>query len=216
MYFLEGNIGTGKSTFLAAMAKHAENINVTFEPVDEWMTLVNKSSSGLNLLQEFYKDQERYAYTFQSVAFRSRIRLLRSLPTDVPNLVERSVFTDRNVFAKTCYESGKMNDIEWNDYCEWFDWLAADVKPSGYVYLRCDPYMSYYRMKIRSRPGESVIPYDYIEKIHKKHENWLLGEPNVLILDVNRDFEKNEKKLNEMIQQVKEFCVKSGINKLDE
>lgn len=205
MYFLEGNIGTGKSTFLLALAKHVENVNVTFEPVDEWMSLVNKSSSGLNLLEEFYKDQSRYAYTFQSIAFRSRIRLLNSLPTGATNIIERSVFTDRNVFAKTCHETGKMNDIEWADYCEWFDWLATDVKPSGYVYLRCDPEVSYERIKARSRQGESVIPYEYIEKIHNKHDNWLITEPNVLILDVNSEFEKDEIKLQEMIQKVKKF-----------
>lgn len=205
MYFLEGNIGTGKSTFLLALAKHVENVNVTFEPVDEWMSLVNKSSSGLNLLEEFYKDQSRYAYTFQSVAFRSRIRLLNSLPIGATNIIERSVFTDRNVFAKTCHETGKMNDIEWADYCEWFDWLAASVKPAGYVYLRCDPEVSYERIKARSRPGESVIPYEYIEKIHNKHDNWLITEPNVLILDVNSEFEKDEVRLQEMIQKVKKF-----------
>ena len=55
MFFLEGNVGTGKSTFLKAIEE--EGHKVVYEPVGEWMNMMN--SNGKNLLQEFYGDQKK-------------------------------------------------------------------------------------------------------------------------------------------------------------
>lgn len=201
MFFLEGNVGTGKSTFLQKLKELG--INVIFEPVDEWTSI--KNLNGKNLLEEFYNDQKRYAYTFQSIAFRTRVKNIQN--SDTNSVVERSIFTDRNVFAKTCYENGMMNEIEWNDYTSWFDWLVEtfDIKPKGYIYLRASPKISYDRIQKRNRSGEETIPFDYLKELHNKHEKWLMGESNVLILDVNDDFENDNGKLNDMIEKVMNF-----------
>ena len=201
MFFIEGNVGTGKSTFLQKLKE--VGLDVIFEPVDIWTSI--KNDNGKTLLEEFYNDQKRYAYTFQSIAFRTRVQNIEN--SKVNTVIERSIFTDRNVFAKTCYENGMMNEIEWNDYTSWFDWLATSfsINPKGYIYLRASPDISYDRIKKRSRSGEETIPFDYLNELHKKHENWLLDEPNVLILDVNEDFENNSEKLNDMIEKVLKF-----------
>ena len=208
MYFLEGNVGTGKSTFLKKL-QEITDVHIILEPVDEWVSTKN-IDSGKNLLEEFYANQERWAYTFQSIAFRTRINNLLMAPKDKTKVIERSVFTDRNVFAKTCYENSKMREIEWNDYTHWFDWLTEsfDVKPKGYIYLRAEPEISHERVKIRNRGGEESIPFDYLKTLHDKHDEWLLKEKNVLVLDVNEDFENNPDKLSEMIQQVLMFIKK--------
>ena len=149
MFFLEGNVGTGKSTFLQKLKENG--IDVIFEPVDIWTSI--KNDNGKTLLEEFYNDQKRYAYTFQSIAFRTRVQNIEN--SKVNTVIERSIFTDRNVFAKTCYENGMMNEIEWNDYTSWFDWLSKtfNINPKGYIYLRASPDISYERIKKRSRSG---------------------------------------------------------------
>lgn len=211
MYFLEGNVGTGKSTFLKKL-RDIPDVNIIFEPVDEWVSIKNKDS-GKNLLEEFYSDQERWAYTFQSIAFRTRINNIVRAPGDKINIMERSMFTDRNVFAKTCYENAKMTDIEWADYTSWFDWLTKsfNVNPSGYIYLRAEPDVSYDRVKIRNRGGEESIPLEYLKSLHDKHDDWLLNETNVLVLDVNEDFENNPAKLSEMVIKVLNFVNNNAI-----
>ena len=60
MKFIEGNVGSGKSTFLKLLQEKGHQI--ILEPVNEWCNLFNKN--GKNLLEEFYGNQERYAYTF--------------------------------------------------------------------------------------------------------------------------------------------------------
>ena len=55
--------------------------------------------------------------------------------------VERSIYTDRFCFAQNCYESGKMTKLEYDVYCRWNDWLAAEfqVQPTAYIYMQCMP-----------------------------------------------------------------------------
>lgn len=68
---IEGNIGVGKSTFLRLMnkVKGLEGNIVTMpEPVSKWQDVAGKG----NLLQKFYEEPNRYAYTFQSYAFITR------------------------------------------------------------------------------------------------------------------------------------------------
>jgi deoxyadenosine/deoxycytidine kinase len=196
MIFVEGNIGTGKSTFLTHLSKHCK---VILEPVDEWTQM--KNANGKNILEEFYSDPARNAYLFQSIAFRSR---MKNIVNRDDCFIERSIYTDRNVFAKTCRDDGLIGDIEWNDYVSWFDWLTTEfqVKPKGFVYLRCEPEVSLERIKKRNRSGEENISLEYLKKLHSKHDEWLLNEKvnSVLVIDVNEDNTQED-----MIAQVKEF-----------
>jgi deoxyadenosine/deoxycytidine kinase len=197
MIFVEGNIGTGKSTFLTHLSNE---FKVILEPVDEWTQM--KNANGKNILEEFYSDPVRNAYLFQSIAFRSR---MKNIVHKDDALIERSIYTDRNVFAKTCREDGLIGDIEWHDYVSWFDWLTTEfqVRPKGFIYLRCEPEVSLERIKKRNRSGEENISLEYLTKLHVKHDDWLLKAKNVLVLDVNED--GTPEKVQEMIAQIKLF-----------
>jgi deoxyadenosine/deoxycytidine kinase len=197
MIFIEGNIGTGKSTFLTNLSNE---FKVILEPVDEWSKM--KNANGKNILEEFYSDPSRNAYLFQSIAFRSR---MKNIVHKEDALIERSIYTDRNIFAKTCREDGLIGDIEWNDYVSWFDWLTTEfqVQPRGFVYLRCEPEVSLERIKKRNRPGEENISLEYLKKLHAKHDEWLLSAQNVLVLDVNED--STPEKTRDMTERIKCF-----------
>lgn len=204
---LEANIGSGKSTLLAKIKEIlGDSIDIIFEPVDTWTKI--KDSEGKNLLGYFYNDIKRWAYTFQSVAFRTRIEAMENLSCTKPTIVERSIFTDKNVFAKNCYENGLMNDIEWQDYCHWHEWLSKklNVLPDLYIYLRVTPEVSYQRLKKRSRDEEVGVGLDYLTQIHKKHEEWLFAPDQkipVLIIDGDQEFESDEKRLNDILDEIK-------------
>ncbi len=207
MYFVEGNIGSGKSTFLK---KLSSEFKVVQEPVDEWSNM--KNANGKNILEEFYEDPERNAYLFQSIAFRSRVKNITDIDADNV-IVERSIYTDRMVFAEVCKEDGNINEIEWNDYTEWFDFIVKHIgfKPKGFIYLRTDPEKSHERITKRNRSGESNITLEYLRKLHRRHDKWLCPESSrdatvpVLVLDVTEEFESNPEHLEQMIQKVRDF-----------
>lgn len=181
MYFIEGNIGVGKSTLVNALKERG--LETLQEPVEAWSSCRN--SNGRNILQEFYEDPKRWAYTFQSMAFRTRVMGMSSLPDNC--IIERSVYTDRMVFAEAALDDGYIDTIEWNDYVSWFDFIMDKFgkKPDGIIYLRGSPDTCMKQIKQRGRPSEENISLDYLTVLHKKHDRWLANEDNVLVLDID-------------------------------
>lgn len=207
---VEANIGSGKTTLLKKLEEKL-NVNVIYEPVDTWTKI--QDSKGENLLGYFYQDIKRWAYTFQSVAFRTRIQEMeKKVKNDSINIIERSVYTDRNVFAKNCHSNGLMNDIEWFDYTNWHDWLCTkfDIQPDLYIYLRVDPEVSFARLQKRSRHEEDGVPLDYLRQIHQRHEEWLMGLDNVIIIDGNIEFETDPQRLDEIINIIRNAVEKKA------
>jgi len=212
---IEGNIGAGKSTFLKMLKKNLD-LDIIPEPTEKWQ----KISAEDNLLDLFYKDTPRWAYTFQSYAFITRVQALiehQKNNTDKPiQVLERSVYCDRYCFAKNCFESGLMSNLEWQIYKEWFSWLVENYtpRPSGFVYLRTTPQTCFKRIAQRNRCEETDIPISYLEALHKKHEEWLIDKKGVslslkaipvLELDCNIDFEHNEEQQMKLIEKIKDF-----------
>ncbi len=115
-FIIEGNIGAGKSTFVSLIKKELD-VHVVYEPHDQWQMVGGTE----NLLEKFYTDTSRWAYTFQTYAFVSRVRaqeLHRKQYPYMPQVLERSVYSDRYCFAKNCFELGYMNVLEWKLYQE--------------------------------------------------------------------------------------------------
>ena len=211
---IEGNIGAGKSTFLNIIEKHLE-IEGVLEPHAKWQDV----GDGENLLDLFYKGTPRWAYTFQTYAFVTRVleQESRALSAKHPIQVsERSVFSDRFCFAKNCFEMGLMSSLEWQLYQDWFGWLVEGytIKPSGFIYLQTDPDVCYKRLLKRQRSEESAVSLDYLTKLHNKHQQWLidkdddltyLDEIPVLVLECNNDFEDNLDEQQSHIKKIAEF-----------
>ena len=217
---LEGNIGAGKSTFLDVLRRNLD-IDVIFEPTNKWQ---NIGASG-NLLDLFYSDTPRWAYTFQSYAFISRVQTQQEheerSTSDKVHVIERSVYCDRYCFAKNCFESGLMSELEWQIYKEWFGWLVEKytTRPSGFVYLKASPEICYQRLTKRNRSEETEIPLAYLQALHQRHEDWLVEKKDVievlknvpvLTLDCNKDFEADFEQQQKHIQAVQDFIEKIG------
>lgn len=208
-FIIEGNIGSGKTTLCKLLElSDTTRSEVIYEPVNKWIDLVDKQDN--NILKLFYGDQERYAYTFQTYAFLTRAKLLKEKQTKPIRFMERSIMTDKHVFAKALYETNKMSELEWKMYNEWSAWLYDDIiqsvgEPSGYIYVRCEPEISHNRLKIRSRSEENSVPLEYLQLLHKYHDDWLLNDTNVLVIDVNKDFEHDKEELECIMNKINNF-----------
>jgi deoxyadenosine/deoxycytidine kinase len=213
---LEGNIGAGKSTLLKLIKAHLP-VSIIPEPTDKWQ----KTDHEDNLLDMFYKETARWAYTFQSYAFLTRVQStmahMKANPDSNLFILERSVYCDRFCFAKNCYENGSMTQLEWNIYKDWFTWLVEynqATRPDGFIYLRVDPEVSFQRAKKRNRSEETTLSKEYLQALHNKHEDWLIhqNEPcsslkniPVLTLDCNDEFENHEPRQTEHLAAIAQF-----------
>jgi deoxyadenosine/deoxycytidine kinase len=176
---LDGNIGAGKSTLLEAIRKGIPDVSVIPEPVGEWLQM--KNEHGESLLSLFYKDTSRWCYTFQNCAILTRlihtldiVNAYRADPTK-PRIIitERSVLTDRHVFAEMLHKQGKMDDLEWGLYMKWFNYFAADLPVRGIIHLTTGANTSAERIHIRGRSGEESIPLEYLKDLDAQHHQWV-------------------------------------------
>ena len=199
---IEGNIGSGKSTIMDILKnKFSSNCEIAFlhEPVDVWREI--KDENGVDLLTNFYKDQENFSFHFQMAAYISRIAIIRETaknPLIKLIVVERSIFTDKNVFAKMLYDDGKISKLEYNIYLKWFDQFSTLINHVVNIYIKTIPEIAFERVQKRGRPGET-IPLEYLAKCHKYHEVWLKSCKNTHIINGNIKL-PNDSNINEVEQ----------------
>jgi len=216
---IEGNIGSGKSTLLEYLKKkyNAEhmNNNIIFlrEPVDEWENI--KDENGTTILQKFYADQTTYSFSFQMMAYISRLALLKDAVENNPNAIiitERSLVTDKMIFAKMLYDSGHIQHIEYQIYSKWFECFANDYPINKVVYVNSCPEICYSRIHERSRLGESEIPLSYLTSCDDYHKNMIATfseNKNISVMELNGNtnikIKENEHCLSEWLDRIDAF-----------
>ena len=184
---LDGNIGAGKTTLLAAIREALPDVEVVMEPVGVWTQL--KNEAGKSLLELFYEDKRRWAYVFQNCAILTRLRTIKEAMRSTKKRViitERSVLTDRHVFAEMLRESGDIDALEWELYMNWFNTFTEGMPMSGVIYLTTGVGTSAERIVTRGRQGEEHIPRDYLSALESQHEKWL-GETELPVLRISTE-----------------------------
>jgi len=220
----DGNIGSGKSTtcyeYEQYLKRHTgddggvfpgitsveEEVCFLDEPVALWNQVCDKD--GVNILTNLYKDIRKNAFKFQMMAYISRLSLLRKAvknPKIKVIITERSVETDRNVFAKMLYDTGDISQDEYQIYTLWFDEFLTDVPLSGIIYINASPDVCLSRIEKRARAGET-IQADYIQRCHEYHEDWIRARGCPLLeLPANEDMMETPRILSERMERITEF-----------
>jgi deoxyadenosine/deoxycytidine kinase len=191
MILLEGNIGAGKST-VGRTLKESGLFDFIEEPVEAW-----QDGFASNLLDAFYSDMERWAFTFQITAFVTRAKTWQevlALTSHRRVVLERSIFTDRYVFASNSHNLGGMTDVEWQVYCGLWDFLATNycVEPDCILYYRTPAEVCLERVRVRARHEESSLSLEYLDQLEALHDQWLLEHPNAVVLDGTRTWSAEE------------------------
>ncbi|BAD82728.1 putative dCK/dGK-like deoxyribonucleoside kinase [Oryza sativa Japonica Group] len=74
-FCVEGNISVGKTTFLQRIANETielrDLVEIVPEPIAKWQDV---GPDHFNILDAFYAEPQRYAYTFQNYVFVTRLR----------------------------------------------------------------------------------------------------------------------------------------------
>lgn len=215
VFSIEGNIGAGKSTLIDILKQKLYNddsIIFVSEPLDMWQTI--QDENGVNMLTKFYEDQDKYAFSFQVMAFATRLLKMKNEMKRKPNakiiICERSLEADYNIFAKMLHDDGKIETINYNVYLQFYELYKDEFPTKGLIYINASPETCQTRINTRNRSGEESIPIEYLQKCHKYHEKWISNyerKENLMIINTDNNMNDicNESNLTYMDKWIKQI-----------
>ncbi len=156
--WIEGIIGCGKTTLTKAISRKL-NFRAIYEPVN------------LELLEMFYKDQDRWAFAMQIDLLHRRYALQKLASfesiTGQGVVIDRGLPGDR-VFAKMLYKAGKMDRIEWAIYERAYSVMTNSlIPPSVIIFMEVPPDVARERIRNRDRKAErgDLVPLAYLQEL---------------------------------------------------
>ena len=166
IFFLEGNVGAGKSTILNHLKQEfPDDLTTVPEPVALW------EESGL--LAEMYDGRLSRA-TFQFVALITKMSSLldaiRSCKTSVI-LVERSPYSDLEIFAEGTLEQTDLiaYKLAHKQLIKEFEREAGDAKKTFVFLENLTISQLIGRIRKRNRNGESRVDEDFLRMLDARH-----------------------------------------------
>lgn len=186
---IEGNIGTGKTSFCRQM-QAAYNCKLVLETFND-----------NPFLKMFYKDPQRYAFTVELFFMTERHKQLQS------HLVSQDLFFDFTVsdymFTKTLlFARNNLEEEEFRLFQKLFKVLNQTFpQPDLLVYFHRNVDILMENIRKRGREFEKDITADYLLKVQNSYFEYfrnILSYP-VLIVDLGDiDFVENQKGFDEV------------------
>lgn len=156
---IEGQIGVGKTTMGVVLERE----------LDIKLYRELQRPETLSLLDRFYADQRRWAFTLQIHFLNERFRMIKQIRDAGGGALDRSIYGDR-IFADVLHEDGQMNEEEYVTYTTLLDNMLEHVQPPDLlIYLDCAVDTALRRIKERDRGLESSIPRDYLERLNQRY-----------------------------------------------
>ncbi len=192
---IAGNIGCGKSTLTEMLAKHYGWV-AEFESVD-----------NNPYLADFYKDMKRWSFHLQIHFLNSRFRQIQKVRHSENSIIQdRTIYEDAYIFAQNLYDSGYMDERDYNNYLSMFESMMKFVTPPDLlIYLKADIPKLVGQISKRGREYESQIKIKYLENLNKNYDKWIstYNAGKLLVIDVNdMDYVANPDDLYTIINRV--------------
>ncbi len=166
---LAGMVGVGKSTYTAMIA---DELGTTpfYESVDD-----NR------ILEMFYEDAERWAFSLQIHFLNTRFKSIKEAFLCNNNVLDRSIFEDK-LFTYVNYIQGNMSEAEFDVYSSLLDNMMEELEgmpkksPDLLIYLDCKFDTILEHIKMRGRDFEQVEEdldlLAYYKLLYDNYANW--------------------------------------------
>ena len=173
---IHGLIASGKSTVSQRLI--ASGMNVPEEPVNKWR--------NMGILAEFYKNQDRWFYTFQVNALLTRVN-------QEPELIMESSALQDVVFGASHFGMpDEERSIEAKAYWEFVNYAIKthpNIFPKTVIFLKVSPETAYERIVKRNRIEEIKDKewwINYLTKLNAYH-NKVYRYFNIKVVEIDAE-----------------------------
>jgi len=160
---IAGNIGSGKTTLTALLAKHFK-----WEPHFE-------SVDNNPYLHSFYDDMMRWSFNLQIYFLNNRFRQIIKIRESGEKVIQdRTIYEDAHIFAPNLHEMNLMTTRDFDNYRSLFDLMAGFIQPPDLlIYLRATVPTLVRQIQKRGRDYEESIRIDYLKSLNERYEQWI-------------------------------------------
>ncbi len=171
------------------------------------------------MLEHFYRDRKRWAFTLQILFLTSRFEQIKRASKIEKAVLDRSIFGDV-IFAKMLHRSGDMKDHELSIYERLYKSLISSVSPPRLmVYIRISTDLAIERIRKRGREYELIVEREYWESLNSQYEEYFKEYSLSPLLVVNaddHDWVKDEIDGKRIVAEIKELINESIEGRLPE
>lgn len=192
---IAGNIGSGKTTLTQLLASRN-----SWEPHYEVV-------ADNPYLADFYADMRRWALQLQVFFLSQRFKAHQKILSSPASAIQdRSIYEDAHIFARTLFESQKMDRRDYDNYLDLYSTMTQFlVPPDLIIYIRRSVECLKRRIAERGREYEKNISDDYLIHLNNCYDEWIAGYNIGKKLIVNADtldLRDNPKDLEYVCQQI--------------
>lgn len=192
---IAGNIGSGKTSLTALLAKHYK-WEAHFEDADE-----------NPYLNDFYNDMQRWSFNLQVYFLNNRFGHVQEIREMGKNVIQdRTIYEDAYIFAPNLHAMGLMTSRDFESYFSLFKLMESFIQPPDLmIYLRASIPVLVNQISSRGREYEESIRLDYLKRLNERYEAWIstYDQGKLLIIDVDEvNFIESTEDLGKVINKI--------------
>jgi deoxyadenosine/deoxycytidine kinase len=189
-----GNIGAGKSTLTALLAKHF-GWTPNFEDIE-----------NNPYLNDFYEDMPRWSFNLQVFFLNSRFKHIIDIQKGTDTVIQdRTMHEDACIFAPNLHTMGLMSTRDFENYTRLYETVSSLIRPPDLlIYLKASVPTLVNQIQKRGREYEDNLRLDYLKRLNEFYEKWIATyKGRLLIIDVDQNnFAEEEEALANVINRV--------------
>ena len=190
-----GNIGSGKSTLTAMLAKHY-GWEARFEAV-----------ADNPYLEDYYRDLHRWSFNLEVYFLKERFRdLIDIAKADHTIIQDRSIFEGVYVFMQNNKAMGHLSDRDYETFMELFEQMMTVVRvPDLMIYLRASVAHLVENIQKRGRDYEQQMQLEYLENLNRRYDDFIKNKYKGRVMIIEKDpldFQHNPKDFAQIVDRI--------------
>ncbi len=199
---IEGNIGSGKTSFARKLSEKFES------------KLLLEEFETNPFLSKFYEDPEKNSLPLELYFLSERYNQLNKYKTNT-DLFYQYVIADHSFFKSKLFAQNNLNKEELNLFEKLYNIMSNNIRESDLlIYLHSDIDRIIKNIKNRGRIYEQNINEKYLKSIEEKYFDYIKKQDKtpVIIFDItNIDFVKEEIYFYRILEEIQQFNKDEGI-----
>lgn len=172
-----GNIGSGKSTLTALLARHY-GWEARYEAVDH-----------NPYLEDYYRNIHRWSFNLEVYFLKERFRDLLAIDqSDHTIIQDRTIYEGVYVFVANNKDMGHLSERDYQTYMDLFENMMEMVRlPDLMIYLRASVPHLVGNIQKRGRDYEQSMNLEYLQNLNRRYDEFIYEKYPGRVITIEKD-----------------------------